>query len=258
MLAPPVIALLLIAILLPAIALMVLYARKVAVRRAERGGLGSGRLHVAWSRCSLPLPRADRAGRDLRLAAVPERPRILVLEPCAQMLENTVQVARATYGHESAACVETTTMAADMAMTCCDVPIDDPRSPTALLLKQVLNRALNEARSSSPWSRKGIRTLAVVKRVRSTARQGSVCRRRRAARHLADAVVDVKFAGPRGALDPAQLRPNTYLYAARVFDPEFPARSQRANDVLRRLPRAARTSPRSTSCVSMRRFCSAR
>src|SRR5262249_27206271 len=43
---PPLIALLLIAILLPSIALMALYARKVAVRRAERGGLGSGRLHI--------------------------------------------------------------------------------------------------------------------------------------------------------------------------------------------------------------------
>src|SRR5437763_1640961 len=43
---PPLIALLLIAILLPAIVLMALYARKVAVRRAEQGGLGSGRLHV--------------------------------------------------------------------------------------------------------------------------------------------------------------------------------------------------------------------
>src|SRR5690349_23984674 len=42
----PLIALLLIANLLPAIALMVLYSRRVAVRRAERGGLGSGRLHV--------------------------------------------------------------------------------------------------------------------------------------------------------------------------------------------------------------------
>jgi len=46
LLSPPLIAVLLIAILLPAIALMALYARKVAVRRAERGGLGSGRLHV--------------------------------------------------------------------------------------------------------------------------------------------------------------------------------------------------------------------
>src|SRR4029078_12437215 len=46
LLKPPLIALLLIANLLPAIALMVLYSRRVAVRRAERGGLGSGRLHV--------------------------------------------------------------------------------------------------------------------------------------------------------------------------------------------------------------------
>src|SRR3954451_3365484 len=46
LLKPPLIALLLIANLLPAIALMVLYTRKVAVRRAEQGGLVSGRLHV--------------------------------------------------------------------------------------------------------------------------------------------------------------------------------------------------------------------
>src|SRR6476660_8358858 len=46
LLPPPLIALLLIANLLPAIALMVLYSRRVAVRRAEATGLGSGRLHV--------------------------------------------------------------------------------------------------------------------------------------------------------------------------------------------------------------------
>src|SRR3954454_4712813 len=46
LLRPPLIALLLIANLLPAIALMVLYSRRLAVRRAEEGGLGSGRLHV--------------------------------------------------------------------------------------------------------------------------------------------------------------------------------------------------------------------
>src|SRR3954463_12255734 len=46
LLTPPLIALLLIANLIPAIALMVLYSRRLAVRRAEKGGLGSGRLHV--------------------------------------------------------------------------------------------------------------------------------------------------------------------------------------------------------------------
>src|SRR4029453_17458220 len=46
LLSPPIIALLLIANLLPAIALMVLFSRRIALRRAERGGLGSGRLHT--------------------------------------------------------------------------------------------------------------------------------------------------------------------------------------------------------------------
>ena len=75
LLSPPLIALLLIANLLPAIALMVLYARKVAVRRAEQGGLGSGRLHVRLvALFSVDRRGADGAGRDFRVAAVPERP----------------------------------------------------------------------------------------------------------------------------------------------------------------------------------------
>ena len=46
LLSPPLIAFLLIANLLPAITLMALYARRVAVSRAQQGGLGSGRLHA--------------------------------------------------------------------------------------------------------------------------------------------------------------------------------------------------------------------
>ncbi|HKH27484.1 MAG TPA: PAS domain-containing sensor histidine kinase, partial [Sphingomicrobium sp.] len=46
LLSPPLIALLLVANLIPAIALMVLYSRRVARKRAEREGLGSGKLHA--------------------------------------------------------------------------------------------------------------------------------------------------------------------------------------------------------------------
>ena len=45
-LSPPLIALLLVANLIPAIALMVLLSRKVAMARAEKGGLAGGRLHT--------------------------------------------------------------------------------------------------------------------------------------------------------------------------------------------------------------------
>ena len=46
LLSPPLIALLLVANLIPAISMMVLYSRRVARQRAEREGLGSGSLHA--------------------------------------------------------------------------------------------------------------------------------------------------------------------------------------------------------------------
>ena len=46
MVSPPLIALLLVANLIPAILLMVLLSRRLAVRRAEQGGLGTGLLHT--------------------------------------------------------------------------------------------------------------------------------------------------------------------------------------------------------------------
>src|SRR5947209_122105 len=113
---PFVVALLLIANLLPAIALMVLYSRRVAVRRAEQGGLGSGRLHVRL----VALFSA--------LAAVPT---VLVAifasllfqsglnfwssHGSRSMLENTVQVAQSTYRYELGRVgAEATTMAGDL------------------------------------------------------------------------------------------------------------------------------------------------
>src|SRR3954447_8996075 len=113
LLKPPLIALLLISILLPAIALMVLYSRRVAVRRAEEGGLGSGRLHVRL------------VALFSVVAAVPT---VLVAifasllfqsglnfwssHGSRSMLENTVQVAQSTYRYELGRVgAEATTMA---------------------------------------------------------------------------------------------------------------------------------------------------
>ena len=42
-----------------------------------------------------------------------------------------------------------------------------------------------------------------------------------------------------GAVTKLDFGPNTYLYEARVFDPQFREQIQRANDVLQRLSRAA-------------------
>src|SRR5436305_10465406 len=133
LLSPPLIALLLIAILLPAIALMVLFSRRVAVRRAERGGLGSGRLHVRL----VALFSA--------LAAVPT---VLVAifasllfqsglefwfsNRARSMLENTVQVAQSTYRYElRRVSDEATPMAGDLVGYLQKIPIEYPRLPTA-------------------------------------------------------------------------------------------------------------------------------
>src|SRR6478736_1366437 len=146
LLSPPLIALLLIANLLPAIALMVLYSRRVAVRRAEEGGLGSGRLHVR------PVALFSA------LAAVPT---VLVTifasllfqsnlefwfsNRARSMLENTVQVAQSTYRYELGRVGdEATTMSSNMADGLRRVPIDDPRVSEALATQTYL-RSLNEA-----------------------------------------------------------------------------------------------------------------
>ena len=83
-LSTPVIALLLVANLIPAIALMVLLSRKIALRRAERGGLGSGRLHIRLVGTIFgDRRRSDGSGCDFCFAAAPKRPRILVFASCS-------------------------------------------------------------------------------------------------------------------------------------------------------------------------------
>src|SRR3954453_12342951 len=113
LLSPPAIAGLLIAILLPAIALMALYARKLAVRRAEQGGLGSGRLHVRL----VALFTAIAAVPTVLVAIFASLLFQSGLEfwfsnRARNMLENTVEVAHSAYRHELGRVAnEATTMA---------------------------------------------------------------------------------------------------------------------------------------------------
>src|SRR5438045_4834667 len=128
LLSAPVLALLLVANLIPAIVLMALYSRKVAIRRAEQGGLGSGRLHVRL----VALFSA--------IAAVPT---VLVAifasllfqsgiefwfsDRARNMLENTVQVASASYNQEvERVANETVTMRSDVSGYLRQIGIEDP------------------------------------------------------------------------------------------------------------------------------------
>src|SRR3954449_3598370 len=146
LLSPPVIAFLLVANLIPAIALMALYSRKLAIRRAEEGGLGSGRLHVRL----VALFSAIAAVPTVLVAIFASLLFQSGLEfwfsnRARNMLEGTVQVAQSTYRYELGQVgVQTTTMAGDLVGYLQQFPIDDPRFQTGLAY-QVYQRSLNEA-----------------------------------------------------------------------------------------------------------------
>ena len=232
-LSPPLIALLLIAILLPAIGLMALYARKVAVRRAERGGLGSGRLHIRL------------VALFTLIAAVPT---VLVAifasllfqsglefwfsNRARSMLENTVQVAQISYAREvdrvSAETLEASKNLADYFRAGL---FEDPRFPDAFAKLQVLNRGLSEAIIFTYGTDKQIRTLALVNPYDRPLDQ--VIPPAKIAQLSNHDVVPVNTSDRIGAVARINFGPNTYLYAARVFDPKFRQQIQRSNDVLK-------------------------
>src|SRR5215216_6676234 len=129
LLSPPLIALLLIAILIPAIALMVLLSRRLAMARAEQGGLAGGKLHtrlVALFSVIAAVPTVLVAiFASLLFQSGLE---FWFSDKARGMIENTVAVARSTYNLEVERVIgETVTMSADVAGYLRAVPIDDPR-----------------------------------------------------------------------------------------------------------------------------------
>jgi len=164
LLSPPLIALLLVSILIPAIALMVLLSRRIALARAERGGLGSGRLHTRL------------VGLFSVIAAVPT---VLVAifasvlfqsglefwfsDRARGMLENAATIAQNVYNQEvDRVSAETRTMSDDVAGYLHQVPIDDPRFADAFAKLQVYQRGLSEAIIFTVGPRGEILTHALV------------------------------------------------------------------------------------------------
>ena len=231
LLSPPLIALLLIAILLPAIALMVLYSRRLAMRRAEQGGLGSGRLHtrlVALFSVIAAVPTVLVAiFASLLFQSGLE---FWFSDRARGMLENTVEVARGTYNREvDRVSNETVTMSSDLAGYLKLVPIDDPRFSEGFG-RQVLNRNLSEAIIINVGPDGVARSLALVnpydrplEKIIGPAK----------IKELGDKPsVPVSSSDRVGALTRLDYGPNTYLYAARVFEPQFRQQIQRSNDVM--------------------------
>ena len=232
MLSPPLIAALLIANLIPAIALMVLLSRRVAMARAARGGLGTGRLHtrlVALFSVIAAVPTVLVAiFASLLFQSGLE---FWFSDRARNMLENTVVLARSTYDREvERVAAETVAMSGDLSSYLEIASIEDRRFVDGFG-QQVLFRNLSEAVIVNVGGDGVVRSLALVnpydrplekiitpEKVKELANQE---------------VVSVNSSDRVGALTPLDYGPNTYLYTSRVFEPQFQEQIRRGNEVVR-------------------------
>ena len=231
LLSPPLIAALLVAILIPAIALMVLLSRRMAMARAARGGLGTGRLHtrlVALFSVIAAVPTVLVAiFASLLFQSGLE---FWFSDRARNMIENTVVLARSTYDREvERVGSETVAMSGDLASYLELVSIEDPRFSDGFG-QQVLFRNLSEAVIINVGEDNVIRSLALVNpydrpidriitpdTIRQLANKPSV---------------PVNSSDRVGALAKLAYGPNTYLYASRVFEPQFQEQIRRGNEVV--------------------------
>jgi two-component system nitrogen regulation sensor histidine kinase NtrY len=232
LLSPPLIALLLVANLIPAISMMVLYSRRVARQRAEREGLGSGKLHARLVTLFSILAAVPTVMVAILASLLLQSGLEFWFSDRARgMLENSVQLARTTYDNEvERVAGETLTASGDIAGYLRQVPIDDPEFVDAFARYQVLNRNLSEAIIFTYGDDKQIRALALVnphdRPLNSDIPPAAVEELGK------DQVLSVNSSDRIGALTRLDYGPNTYLYAARVFEPQFRQQIERANEVL--------------------------
>jgi two-component system nitrogen regulation sensor histidine kinase NtrY len=235
----PLIALLLIAILLPAILIMALYARKVALRRAERAGLGTGRLHirlVALFSVIAAVPTVlvaifssllFQSGLDFWFS-----------NRARNMLENSTEVARAEYRYElGRVSDEITTMSSDLARWLKTNSSDDPNFAT-LIGYETYNRGLNEAAVIRVNDNGMVQTLGVALGINKGGEPLITPARIVAAvkilkSHPRLTSVDAHSPGRLAVMTRLAYSNNTYLYGAHWIDPELGAQLQRADTVLK-------------------------
>ncbi|HEX6784880.1 MAG TPA: ATP-binding protein [Sphingomicrobium sp.] len=234
-LSPPVIALLLIANLLPAITLMALYARRVAVQRAEQGGLGSGRLHVRLVALFTAIAAVPTVLVAIFASLLFQSGLAFWFSNGARnMLENTVQVAQATYRYELGRVgAEAAAMSGNMADGLRRVPIDDPRVAEALATQTYL-RSLNEAAILKIDPKGEVQSFGVI-----NGYEGMISPRRlhnavaRLSTQPEDGIVEERTPNRISVLTRLNYGTNFYLYAARWVDPEIAQQLRRSNDVVR-------------------------
>jgi two-component system nitrogen regulation sensor histidine kinase NtrY len=233
MASPPLIALLLVGNLIPAILLMVLLTRRLAVKRAAQGELGTGLLHtrlVALFSIIAAVPTVLVAiFASFLLQSGLE---FWFSNKARGMLENSVQIARGAYQQEvDRVAAETTTMAVDVVRILLPrYSLDDIRFADAFARSQVLPRNLSEAIIFTAGNDGVVRTQVLVNPYDRPLEKLITP----AKLHQLEGRdwVEVNSADRVGTLTRIPDGDGLYLYSARVFEPALKQQLDRADSVL--------------------------
>jgi two-component system nitrogen regulation sensor histidine kinase NtrY len=232
MLSPPQIALLLVANLIPSIALMVLLSRKIARARAVSRGIGTGQLHtrlVALFSVIAAVPTVIVAiFASLLLQSGLE---FWFSDRARGMLENTVQLAQSTYDSEvNRVGAEAVAMGGDLASALGQYRMESPQFEEFLGL-QTYRRSLNEAL-----------ILRIEENGQVTVARGinyydGLIDPSRVAQALSQLkgqtqAAEVLTTGRIAVLTPLPGADRTYLFVARQVSDDFRQQIERANGVL--------------------------
>jgi two-component system nitrogen regulation sensor histidine kinase NtrY len=233
LLTPPLVAALMVANLVPAMALMVLIARRVAMRRAARSPIGGrGRLHVRLVALFSVLASVPTLLVVIFASLLFQSGTNFWFSDRARgMLENATNIARDAHRQElERVSTETFTMGGDLANYLNEIPIDSPAF-SENFARQVYYRNLSESILLRVVANDRIQALALVnpydRPLENVVTPAMIAELRKGQ----DAIV-VPSADRIGAVAKVPGGADTYLYAARVFDPQMAAQMDRAETVL--------------------------
>ncbi len=231
-LSPPQIALLLVANLIPAIALMVLLSRRIAMARAAARAIGTGQLHtrlVALFSVIAAVPTVIVAiFASLLLQSGLE---FWFSDRARGMLENTVELAQSTYTSEvNRVGAEAVTMAGDLTRFLAGSSVESPEFEEYLAY-QTYQRSLNEA----AVIRVGSNGQVIVER--GVNYYDGLIDPSRVAQALAQLrgetnAAEVLTSGRIAVLTPLPNRDSSFLFVARQASDDFREQISRANGVL--------------------------
>ena len=233
LLTPPMVAMLLVATLVPAMALMVLVARRVAMKRAAESPVGGrGRLHVRLVAlfsviASVPMLLVVIFASVLFQSGV----EFWFSARARGMIENAALLGQQAYTEELGRVNrEAVTMSTDLSGYLKEMPIESLQFAEGFG-RQVYYRNLSEALILTVTPQRGVQTLALVNPYdRQLERE--ITPQMIAGLRAGKPSVVVQGKDRIGALTRLGYGRDTYLYAARVHDPKMVVQVARARGVL--------------------------